>query len=433
MAKRILTILMVLCSLVVTAENYPYRSDYLWVTVPNHADWLYRCGEQASIEVQLYEYGMPVNGVVNVAVYPDMLSQTTATSVLLQNGKGHMTLPGRKTPGFTELVFTLGDDQQAPKHHIKVGYDAEKIQPWTKEPKDFTSYWQQAISDNHKVAPEVMLQQDAPEYSTAQVRCQLIQLRVDKKHSIYAYIFIPRDAQQGSCPAVLCPPGAGIKTIKNPERHRYYAESGCIRMEMEIHGFDPRMTEREFKEITAAFNPTNQTGYLANGLQDKDSYYMRHVYLSLIRAIDYLCTLPEWDGKNMILQGGSQGGALSLVAAALDSRVTACVANHPALTDMAAYSAQNTTGGYPHFSPEQAKAHAEVLAYYDVINFCRHITCPVYMTWGYCDSTCPPTTSWAAYNTLTCKKESLITPINEHWVSDRTEHTQLDWIRNNLK
>ena len=24
------------------AENYPYRSDVLWVTVPNHADWLSR-------------------------------------------------------------------------------------------------------------------------------------------------------------------------------------------------------------------------------------------------------------------------------------------------------------------------------------------------------------------------------------------------------
>lgn len=28
-------------------ENYPYRSDYLWVTVPDHADWLYQCGEKA--------------------------------------------------------------------------------------------------------------------------------------------------------------------------------------------------------------------------------------------------------------------------------------------------------------------------------------------------------------------------------------------------
>ena len=26
-------------------ENYPYRSDYLRVTVPDHADWLYKTGE----------------------------------------------------------------------------------------------------------------------------------------------------------------------------------------------------------------------------------------------------------------------------------------------------------------------------------------------------------------------------------------------------
>ena len=35
----------------VMAENYPYRSDYLWLTVPDHADWLYKTGEQAKVEV----------------------------------------------------------------------------------------------------------------------------------------------------------------------------------------------------------------------------------------------------------------------------------------------------------------------------------------------------------------------------------------------
>ncbi|MBP5799571.1 MAG: hypothetical protein J6W43_06635 [Prevotella sp.] len=28
-------------------ENYPYRSDYLWLTVPDHANWLYKTGEKA--------------------------------------------------------------------------------------------------------------------------------------------------------------------------------------------------------------------------------------------------------------------------------------------------------------------------------------------------------------------------------------------------
>ena len=44
------------------AENYPYRSDVLWVTVPDHPDWLYQVGEQAKVEVQFYKYGIPQDG-----------------------------------------------------------------------------------------------------------------------------------------------------------------------------------------------------------------------------------------------------------------------------------------------------------------------------------------------------------------------------------
>ena len=139
-----------------------------------------------------------------------------------------------------------------------------------------------------------------------------------------------KNAEKGSCPVVLCPPGAGIKTIKEPLRHKYYAEQGCIRFEIEIHGLNPEMTAGEFKEISTAFNG-RENGYLNNGLDNRDNYYMKHVYLACVRCIDLLTSLPEWDGKNVIVQGGSQGGALSLITAGLDSRVTACVANHPAL------------------------------------------------------------------------------------------------------
>lgn len=150
---------------------------------------------------------------------------------------------------------------------------------------------------------------------------------------------------------------------------------------------------------------------------------MKHVYISLIRSIDLLTSLPEWDGKNVVVQGGSQGGGLSIVAAGLDPRVTLCIVNHPALADMAGYSEKGRTGGYPHFNRIDGFLTPQVirnLAYYDVVNFARHITAKVYMTWGYNDVTCPPTTSYAVWNVLKCPKESLITPINEHWTSDAT-------------
>lgn len=89
-----------------------------------------------------------------------------------------------------------------------------------------------------------------------------------------------------------------MKTIKEPLRHRYYADSGCIRFETEIHGLDPRMSDRQFKEISNALN-TGANGYLCQGLYSRDDYYMKHVYLGLVRAIDFLTSLPEWDGRTL--------------------------------------------------------------------------------------------------------------------------------------
>ena len=48
---------LLLTTLLAVAENNPYRSDVFWVTVPDHADWLYKTGEQANVEVQFYKYG----------------------------------------------------------------------------------------------------------------------------------------------------------------------------------------------------------------------------------------------------------------------------------------------------------------------------------------------------------------------------------------
>ncbi len=156
----------------------------------------------------------------------------------------------------------------------------------------------------------------------------------------------------------------------------------------------------------------------------------------MVRCFDFLTSLPEWDGKNCAVQGGSQGGALSIIAAALDPRVNICVANHPALSDMGAYSAEGVTEGWPHFNADKLKPTKEVLntlAYYDVVNFAKYVKADTYMTWGYNDNTCPPTTSYAVWNNFSCKKESLITPINEHWTSENTEYGHMVWIKNHLK
>ena len=175
--------------------------------------------------------------------------------------------------------------------------------------------------------------------------------------------------------------------------------------------------------------------YWTHGCNNRDRSYYKHVVTGCIRAIDFLTSLPQWDGKNVAVQGGSQGGALALITAGLDKRVNLCVANHPALSDVAGYLA-GRAGGWPHLNRIDGMLTPEkvnTLSYYDVVNFARQIKAKTFMTWGYNDDTCPPTTSYIVWNIITAKKEALVTPINEHWTSENTNREQMQWIKANLK
>lgn len=429
-------LLLFLFTFSLTAQNYPYQSDLLWVTAPNHFDWLYKTGEKATIAVSVYEYGIPLNNVeVAYKSGQDCLDPDTEGTIVLKNGKAEIPVGTMKKPGFRDCQLSLKLKEKTYKHHIKLGYSPEKIEPFTQMPKDFKAFWQEALDAQSK-CPMNPVVTYAPEYSSDKVECYLVKLQCYQPGQyIYGYLTKPR--KEGKYPVIVSPPGAGIKPM-TPEKTLFYAEAGCIRFDMEIHGINPSLDAATYGDISRSFGNHTPNGYLANGIQDRDTYYMKKAYLGCVRAVDYLCSLPEWDGKNVFAQGGSQGGALAIVVTALDSRVSGCVANHPALADMAGYAPKGGTGGYPHFgrkykgitlTPEVIRT----LSYYDVVNFARTITVPVFMTWGYNDNVCPPTTSYAVYNVITAPKEALITPVNEHWVSTNTRYVQLEWMKNQLK
>ena len=426
---------MLLAVTVIKAENYPYRSDYLWVTVPDHADWLYKTGEQANIEVQFYKYGIPRDGVVEYTIGNDLMADDTKGTLKLQNGRGVIHVGTVKKPCFRDVRLSMVLDGTTYKHHVKIGFSPEKIVPYTKEPKDFWSFWQENLKEAAQY-PLEFTKTPCPEFTTDKTDCYLVRIVLNRQHqALYGLLMMPKNAKAGAHPVVLTPPGAGVKRIKEPNSRDYFPENGVIRFITEIHGMNPLMPESYFEDVRSAFDG-RMKGYLYQGIDNRDHYYMKHVYLGLVRCIDFLVSLPEWDGKNVITLGGSQGGALSLIAAALDERVTLCVANHPALADMAAAAEEGRTHGYPHFSKQEGfltEQHLQTLPYFDVCCFAPYIKAKTYMTWGYNDNTCPPTTSYAVWNLLRCEKESLITPINEHWTSDVTNRHQLDWVLENIK
>ena len=254
MIKQISLLLLLLFTVVTgtKAENYPYRSDVLWVTVPNHDNWLYNCGEKPKVEVEFYKYGIPRDAEVTWTIGNDLLSPDTKGSLTLKNGRGTIVMRTRKDAGFSDLVLKTSVDGKEYTHHVKVGFSVEKIRPFTKEPSDFTAFWNEG-KESLKTIPLTYTRERAEEYCTEKILCDLIKLQIDKRHSVYAYLTYPRNAAKGKHPIVVCPPGAGIKTIKEPLGHKYYAENGFLRPEMEIHGLDPCVSESSFNYIQSAF------------------------------------------------------------------------------------------------------------------------------------------------------------------------------------
>lgn len=434
--KKLTLLLALLAPIVLLAQNTVPQTDVVFYAQPNHADWLYKTGEKATVDVQILAYGMPAAGLeISYELGPDELDADEKGSVTTNSeGRARVVVGTMKKPGFRDCRMSVTFHDKVYRHHVKVGFSPDKIEPTVAMPKDFEAFWNETKAEAAK-CPMTVERTYVPEYSNDKIDCWLVKLQCYRRGQyVYGYLTMPKNAQPKSCPVVFNPPGAGIKPME-PSKTNYFAENGIVCFNMEIHGIRPDLDAATYKEISAAFGTENNS-YLVNGIDNRENYYMRKVYMACVRALDYLTSLPEWDGVNLIAQGGSQGGALAIVTASLDERVTLCVANHPALSDMEGYL-HGRAGGYPHlnrrFNEQLTPEKVNTLRYYDVVNFARRLSIPCYLTWGYNDNTCPPTTSYAVYNVIPSEKEALLTPVNEHWVSTETRLLQMRWIKAHLR
>ena len=107
MRTLIISLAWCLCSITAWAvENYPYKSDYLWVAVPDHADWIYRTGEQATVEVQFYKYGIPRDGIVEYGIGNDLMADDTTGKAELKSGRCTIKMGTAGKPCFRDLRLT---------------------------------------------------------------------------------------------------------------------------------------------------------------------------------------------------------------------------------------------------------------------------------------------------------------------------------------
>jgi cephalosporin-C deacetylase len=137
------------------------------------------------------------------------------------------------------------------------------------------------------------------------------------------------------------------------------------------------------------------------------------MYLRDSRVLDYVLTRPDWDGKTIVLTGGSMGGQQSLALAGLrPERISAVLVCVPAGADSNG-DIHGRKAGYPNWPSDNPDVMKTAL-YFDTVNFASRIKAPVFAGLGFIDTISPPAGIWTALNQISVPVEALPMIDSEH-------------------
>ena len=398
--------------------------------VPDRADWTYAPGAPVVFRVSATRDGHPFPlPSVTWKLGPEMLDPTEEKAVPLPAEGVTVKAAGLKEPGFVRLVATATFEGQDYRAVGTAGFAPEKIAPTVDQPADFDAFWAAGKEALAKLPLDAKLV-PMPEVSNGKVDCWHVSLQnvgptTSGTSRFFGVLCEPKG--DGPFPALLQVPGAGVRAYRG---NVAMAEKGIITFQVGIHGVPVNLDPTVYEAMGAGA----LSGYPTFNLDERDRYYYRRVYLGCVRANDFLMARPRFDGKTLGVTGGSQGGALSIVTAGLDSRVKLLAAYYPALSDMTGYL-KGRAGGWPHMfreAPRRLPARIANVGYYDVVNFARRVSVPGLYSWGYNDETCPPTSMYAAYGVIPGEKSLLLALETGHFTTPEQVKRVNAWLEARL-
>ena len=393
------------------------------VISPDHSNWEYKIKQEAKFTVQVFKSQVLLDNVtVDYELGPEAFPSVKKQNVVLKDGKTELKA-SLKEPGFLRCRVVAKVDGKEYEGLATVAYEAEKIRPTTPDPKDFDLFWSNSIDEARKTPldPTMVL---VPEKCTSSLNVYHVSFQNDMRGSrVYGMLSVP--VKPGKYPAVLLVPGAGIRPYGGSNMGE-----DIISLEIGIHGIPVNLPQEVYNSL-ASGALRNYNGINKN---DRDNHYYKRVYLGCVRAVDFIYSLPEFDGATVGVTGGSQGGALSIITAGLDSRIKFLAAFYPALSDFAGYL-NNRAGGWPHYykNAKPQPNEIETLSYFDVVNFASRVKALGWYSWGYNDVVCPPTSMHAAYNVIKAPKDLHLYLETGHWTFPEQNSARISWIRSQCK
>ena len=271
-----------------------------------------------------------------------------------------------------------------------------KIEPATPRPQDFDEFWNGKLAAQAAIPINAVLTPVEP--NVPGVELQMFQLDAlgSKAHG-----WIAKPARPGRFPALIQLQYAGVYAL-TPAAAARRAAAGWLMLNVDSHD-----------KLPTDASGTVPRGYQTVGNTDRETSYFLNMYLRDSRVLDYLLTRPDWDGKTLVLMGGSMGGQQSLVLAGLRpekiSGVLVCV---PAGADSNG-DLHGRKAGYPNWDSTNPAVMKTAL-YFDTVNFAPRITAPVMAGFGFIDTISPPAGVWTLLNRIRGPVEALPMIESEH-------------------
>jgi cephalosporin-C deacetylase len=278
-------------------------------------------------------------------------------------------------------------------------------------PADFDEFWDDALAEMTAVDPQVEI--TPAEFQTSFAECFHLTFSGVGGARVYAKLLRPRRAT-APVPAVLMFHGYSVNSGDWQSKLGYVAEG------FTVAALDCRGQGGRSQDVGGVQGNTLQ-GHIIRGLDGPpEQLLFRQIFLDTAELARIVMALPEVDASRVGVMGGSQGGALTLVCAALEPRIRRASALYPFLCDyqrvwemdLDEHAYGELRKYFRFFDPrhEREEAVFNKLGYIDVQYLCPRIQAEVLFTTSLRDEICPPSTQYAAYNKIRAPKQMIHYP-----------------------
>lgn len=373
-------------------------------TVNKTSNWLFLAPQTPTIELVLHNETTEVTAeTVQLQVATDQYTPLFLFTQQVQvpaNDSLLVTFQFPLEPGFYRCTthVTGAEDQK-----FNIGFEPQYLVSLCDAQPDFDAFWAKALQDLSAVDPQYKMTL-LPEKSGKLRQVYLVEMKSLEGETICGYYAVP--VKKGQYPAIINYMGYG-------------SEPWC----MEADG-NPDFVEFILSvRGQGLYKATNTYGdWITYNLGNKDKYYYRGAFMDLVRAIDFVASRPQVDKRYIFAEGGSQGGAFSLAAAALDTRLAGIAPTIPFLSDypdyfkIVSWPASAVLGKQKEIGLSDKDLY-QMLSYFDIKNLAPRIKCPVIMGFGLQDEVCPPHTNFAGFNRINTRKQYEVFTLKGHDVT----------------